>query len=85
MLLEGELLGGRITMSFFDGDVKMGGYDASTSMTYFSCDLYLRHALAENLYVYGGVGLSKLEYDTNTPTGRGSTMAITSGANTPNT
>jgi hypothetical protein len=63
LLLEGELLGARFTMSFFDGDTSVGGYDASTSMTYFSVDFYLRQALAENLYIYGGVGMSKLEYE----------------------
>jgi hypothetical protein len=62
-LFEGELLGVRFTMSFFEGDTSMGGYDASTSMTYGSFDFYLRHALAENLYVYGGVGVSKIEYE----------------------
>lgn len=63
MGMEGEWIGGRLSLAICQGHMPMGKYKATTTMSYWAADLYLRHALAENLFVYAGVGVAAISYD----------------------
>jgi hypothetical protein len=63
LAMEGEWIGGRLTLAICQGHMPMGKYKATTTMSYWALDFYLRHALAENLFVYAGVGVAAISYD----------------------
>ena len=60
MLIEGAHFGFRCT-----GVIASGNKDGvEMDMTYLAWDLYLRQALAANLYAYAGVGVAGIQFDT---------------------
>ena len=62
-MLEGKLIGGRLTVAMCQGHMDMNERKATTTVSYWALDLYLRHAIVKNLYAYGGVGVASIDYD----------------------
>ena len=60
MIVEGELLGGRMTFAHTSGEKE----NVEMSMDYLAVDLYLRRAVVENVYAYAGIGFALLNFDT---------------------